>query len=429
MDETRGILFADEYQKELKEKFFFADADPEKGERLFFDNSGGSLRLKKAVEAKADLERYPDCSERDHERGLILKGYVQKGTEEILDLMFNAKSGALMTELTASQCMFQIVSLIMENVEGKNAVVSVLEHPSAFDAIQYNCEKHGMEMRVAQANKETGRIEPEEVARLVDKDTCLVSIMSASNISGSVMDLEAIVKAVRAIKPDIYIISDAVQHAPHMLMDVSTLGIDAMNFAPYKFFSVRGCGFAYVSDRVANMPHHKLIAKDQKVFELGTPAPGNFAAMMEVIEYVCSIGKHFIDSEDKKTLYQEGMRRIHLQERALLYRLLEGTEEVPGLRHIDGIEISADPESMEGRDLIAGIRIKGLDVVELGEEYQKRGITTAPRAATSVYSKRIVEALGADQGLVRVSPMHCHGREDIDQFLRVTKEIAEAFAK
>ncbi|MGN1231215.1 MAG: aminotransferase, partial [Anaerotignum sp.] len=113
----------------------------------------------------------------------------------------------------------------------------------------------------------------------------------------------------------------------------------------------------------------------------------------------------------------------------LLYRLLEGTEEVPGLRHISGVEISADPESMEGRDLIAGIRIKGLGVVELGEEYQKRGITTAPRAATSVYSKRIVEALGADQGLVRVSPMHCHGREDIDQFLRVTKEIAEAFAK
>ncbi len=30
------------------------------------------------------------------------------------------------------------------------------------------------------------------------------------------MDMEAIVKAARTIKPDIYIISDAVQHAPHM---------------------------------------------------------------------------------------------------------------------------------------------------------------------------------------------------------------------
>lgn len=429
MNENKGIMFDEAMVKELKEQFYMPDEDPKTGKRLFFDNSGGSLRLKKAVEVKADLERYPDCPERDHERGLMLKAYVQNGTKEIMDIMFNAKSGALMSELTASQCMFHIVDLIMDNVEGKNAVVSVLEHPSAFDAMQYHCEKHGRELRVVQANPETGRIDPEDVAKLVDRDTCLVSIMSASNISGSVMDMAGIVKAVRAIKPDIYIISDAVQHAPHMVMDVETLGLDAMNFAPYKFFSVRGCGFAYVSDRVANMPHHKIIAKDQKVFELGTPAPGNFAAMMAVIDYVCSIGARFIQSNDRKTLYYEGMRRIHLQERALLYRLLEGTEEVPGLRHIEGVKISADPESVEGRDLIAGIRIEGMDVVKLGEEYQKRGITTAPRAATSIYSKRIVEALGADQGLVRVSPMHCHSIRDIDEFLKITQEIAAQEAK
>jgi len=429
MNESNGILFDKSLVAELKEQFYMPNDDPNYGDRLFFDNSGGSLRLKKAVEIKADLERYPDCPERDHARGLDLKAYVQNGTKEILDIVFNAKDGALMSELTASQCMFHIVDLIMDNVTGTNAVVSVLEHPSAFDAMQYHCEKHGVELRVAQANQETGRIDPEEVAKLVDQDTCLVSIMSASNISGSVMDMEGIVNAVRAIKPDIYIISDAVQHAPHMAMDVAALQLDAMNFAPYKFFSVRGCGFAYVSDRVANMPHHKIIAKEQKVFELGTPAPGNFAAMMSVIDYVCSIGKKFIDSDDRKALYHEGMRRIHLQERALLYRLLEGSDAVPGLRHIEGVEVSADPNTLEGRDLIAGIRIKGMDVVELGQEYQKRGITTAPRAATSIYSKRIVEALGAEQGLVRVSPMHCHGEEDIDKFLKVTAELAHAFAK
>ena len=30
--------------------------DPEYGKRLFFENSGGSLRLKKCVEAKAEFE-------------------------------------------------------------------------------------------------------------------------------------------------------------------------------------------------------------------------------------------------------------------------------------------------------------------------------------------------------------------------------------
>ena len=59
-----GELFSDEYQKSLKEQFCYADTDPDYGDRLFFENSGGSLRLRAAVEAKAGLEEYPDCPER-----------------------------------------------------------------------------------------------------------------------------------------------------------------------------------------------------------------------------------------------------------------------------------------------------------------------------------------------------------------------------
>lgn len=62
MNEKNGVLFSDEYQKNLKEQFCYADADPEHGSRLFFENSGGSLRLKKAVEAKASIEQFPDWS-------------------------------------------------------------------------------------------------------------------------------------------------------------------------------------------------------------------------------------------------------------------------------------------------------------------------------------------------------------------------------
>jgi len=429
MDESRGILFDEEFQKELKSRFYMPDADPEHGERLFFDNSGGSLRLKAAVEAKADLERYPDCPERYHDRSLYLKGIVQEGTRQMLEIVFGAEpgDGALMTELTASQTMFQMVGIILENAGGTNAVVSTLEHPSAYDSVEYYCSKTGKEMRVAQANKETGRIDPEEIARLVDENTALVSVMSASNISGSVMDMEGIVKAAREKNPDVYIISDAVQHAPHMAMDVKTLGLDGMNFAPYKFFGVRGCGYAYVSERVANLPHHKLIKKDPKVFELGTPSPGNFAAMLAVIDYVCEIGAHFIGSDDRAELYREGMRRIHLQERALLCRMLEGTEEVPGLRHIPGVSVAVDQEDMTGRDLIAGILIDGITPADCVVEYQKKGVTVCERAADSLYSRRIVMALGADKGLIRVSPMHCHGTDDVDKFLRITAQIAKEY--
>ena len=227
-----GLLFDEDLVRELKEQFFYADRDPYLGERLFFDNSGGSLRLKRCVEAKSLAEAYPDCPERGHERAQMLKRVVTEGTETLLHSVFGAKEGSVITELTASQTMFQMVGIIMENTEGKNAVVSSLEHPSAFDAVEYYCKKTGRELRVIPADPKTGGIDPSAAAALVDEDTCLLSVMSASNVSGAIMDIAEIVRLARAKKPDLFIISDAVQHAPHCKLHAEDLGVDGMNFAP-----------------------------------------------------------------------------------------------------------------------------------------------------------------------------------------------------
>ena len=145
--------------------------------------------------------------------------------------------------------------------------------------------------------------------------------------------------------------------------------------------------------------------------------------MMAVIDYVCEIGGRFVSSLDRKTLFREGMERIHLAERALLYRMLEGTTETPGLRHIPNVKVYVDALPLSRRDLIGAIGIGDLTPEECAVAYGKRGITVCDRSKESMYSKRIVTALGLD-GCVRVSPMHCHSTEDIDRFLQVTAEIA-----
>jgi selenocysteine lyase/cysteine desulfurase len=40
-----------------------------------------------------------------------------------------------------------------------------------------------------------------------------------------------------------------------------------------------------------------------------------------------------------------------------------------------------------------------------------------------LYSKRIVESLGLN-GAIRVSPLHCHDAGDIDEFLKITAQLA-----
>ncbi len=424
------ILFDAKLQAEIKDRFYYVNEDYLGRKRQFFENSGGSLRLKSAVMEKSRLEHIPDCPERVHDTSLMLKQVKADGIKDIMEVIFGANpgEGALVTELTASQCMFQVVRTILENADGTNAVTTSIEHPSAHDATEQYCKRTNKEFRVAAANPETGGVDVEEILRLVDKDTCLLNVMSASNISGYIFDMETIVTEARKINPDIYIVSDAVQHMPHGVLEVGKLQLDGCNFAPYKAFGIRGCGYAYVSDRVAKMYHHKLSAKPEKEWELGTFPHPNFAAITAVVDYVCWLGSNFSNATSRRELFVEGMNRIHLQEHSLLIHMMEGTPEIPGLRHIPGVKVFLDSADDVDRDLISAIGIDGLDMTQAVAEYYKRGVTVFDRVNTSLYSKRILESLGLT-GAIRVSPLHVHDTSDVDDFLKVTAEIAGKFAK
>ncbi len=405
--------------EDIRKRFVYVEEDPDYGKRLFFDNSGGSLRLREAEEARSRWDLLPDCPERYHERAQVMNAMMDACHDDLLHSVFGAKEGSLMTELTASQTFFQIMHVALENLPGKNVVTSNVEHPSAYDAAKLYCEKLGLELRVARANPKTGFVEPEEVARLVDEDTILVGVIAASNISGNIMDLRGIGEAIRKKNPEVYFFSDAVQHMPHGVVDVEGCGIDFMNFAPYKFFASRGIGIGYISPRLASLCHHKLEAKAVNEWELGSPAPGVFASVQAVIDYVVELGG---EAPTRRESYLRGMEAIAAQERALLELLLEGTEEVKGLRHRPYVHVYVDGEDLTLRDLIVAMGIEGRRPEELTKAYARHGVTVYERVNSSLYSKRILEAMNLE-GAVRVSPLHCHTPEEILRFLDITEEI------
>ena len=64
-----------------------------------------------------------------------------------------------------------------------------------------------------------------------------------------------------------------------------------------------------------------------------------------------------------------------------------------------------------------------MDVTSAVKEYVKRDIYVFERKSPSHYSKRIVESFGLD-GVIRVSPIHCNSKEEVDKFLKASAEIA-----
>ena len=418
--EKKGLLFSDELLGKIREKFCRIDTDYDGSRRLFFENAGGSLRLKSAYQIGDELDEFPDCFMREHDASVKLNSYVKKGREDFR-ILLNAKSGAIATALTASAVMFKITEPIIEHSMGTNVVTTVLEHPSASDACRYYAAKYGKEVRIAPADKKTGGVDTQALLNLVDKDTAAISVIAASNMTGAMTDLKTIVEEARRINPEVYIITDAVQHAPHGLIDVEKIPVDAVNIAPYKFFGTRGLGIAYVSERVKNLPHARVLDGGSAQWELGSQVPAQYASVSEIVEYIAWIGAQFIDSTDKRKLVEEGMNRIHLQEQALLYYLLYGADGRSGLVDMDGVETFFDFADLQNRDLILGIHLHNMDCRTAVQEYGKRGIIVYDREAKHYYSKQVAE-FGTD-GFVRVSPLHCNTIAEMEEFLKVTREI------
>lgn len=415
-------LFSNKLLGEIREKFAYVDINPLKQEkRLFFDNAGGSFKLKSANEKFSQVDLIPDHPQRNHSVAKYLSDIEKKGIEDTR-IIFNAKKGSIGTYLTASQAIFKITGVIAENIAGTNIVTTALEHPSAFDSAKFYANKYDKDLRIAKTNPVTGGVDVSDIIKLIDQNTSVLSVIYASNISGAILDIETIVKKARKIKPDLFIIVDSVQHAPHGIIDIENTPVDAINFAPYKFFGVRGCGIAYLSERAANLPHQRLFDKADGDLQLGSPIPAHFAAISEIVNYVCWIGSKFSKEKDKRYLFVEGMTRICLHEESLLEIMLNGTDEVKGLRNIPEVTVHLDYNDLSKRDLIVAISINNLDYSEAVRQYENENVIVYERIATDILSKRILDSFGMS-GAIRITPLHCNNVEEIEKFLKITQKI------
>ena len=414
-------FFPKDLQDKLRNQFYFLDSDLNSNKRIFFENAGGALRLKSAVEKYVEVSKIPDSPVRDYDIAQMINQDITDGKKDI-SMLLNAEGGEIAISLTASKIMFEMITVAAINLPKGNIVTTSIEHPSSYDACEFSSQQYGHELRVAKADQGTGSVFLEELLSHIDEETRIVSLILTSNITGGMHDLKKYTQAIHERNSEAIIIVDAVQGAPHELIDLSKCHVDGINIAPYKMFGLRGVGFAWLSNRLACMPHHRLLATAETNWDLGSATPAHYASFSKIVDYICEIGMYYIGETDRRTLIEEGMNRIKLQEQAILNRLLNGSETIQGTKKLNNVMIHFEKENGIDQDLILAMTFSNISNSNAVEVYKKNNIQVFAREASSHYSKRILESVGLDS-LVRVSPIHVHNSEDVDEFLRVTKII------
>jgi cysteine desulfurase len=190
-------------------------------------------------------ENFGNPSSHLHSYGLRAKKAVDEARAKVAD-MINAKPEEIIFTFTGSESNnLALRGLALANRDrGKHIIISEVEHYSVLYTAR-ELEKDGFRVSYIKVDKD-GLINPEDVAKAINKDTFLVSIMHANNEIGVIQPIEEIGKITK--EKGIIFHSDAIATAGVIPVDVTELGVDALSLTSHTFYGPKGIAALYVKE-------------------------------------------------------------------------------------------------------------------------------------------------------------------------------------
>ncbi len=407
--------------EEVRARFAHVDTCPFEGNRVFFENAGGALTLNSVVETSGRMAAIPDNQGRDNPAAKALVAMIDKAKADMA-ILFNAPDGQFFVGESGTELLFRLIRTACLGTPAGKVMGSTVEHPASRSAAHKWAEVAGKPHVLIAHDDATGAVDAAAYAAQITPDTQVATILHTSPVTGMGMDIPAISQAIRAVAPDCFIIVDGIQHAAHGRLDIASYGIDGYVISPYKVFSRHGYGVAWVSDRLAALPHDHLVGAPGEPWELGTRDTGAYATFSDVVDYFEWLGSQFTQSNDRRDRMVAAGEAIHAHEQSLTNAMIHGTGNLKGLAQMEDVTIIGGVENPRREGLVC-IAVKGQDAADVVTKLRERGIRTHMRKDDH-YSGNILGPLGIVNA-IRVSMCHYNTETEVAQFLQAMREITE----
>ena len=404
----------------IRGQFAQIDRCPVQGPRVFFENAGGALTLRKIVDTSAKYAAIPDNQGRDNPGSHELVRVIDKAKQDLRAFM-NAPKGQFFVGESGTELIFRLVMNACLGTAKDGVVLgSTIEHPATRSACARWAPISGKEHVLITHDDAKGLVTADAYTSHISKDTRVATILHTSPVTGMGMDVAAIAKAIRAVSPDCFIIVDGIQHAAHGQIDISAYDVDGYVISPYKMFSRHGYGLAWISERMAALPHDSLVGGPAENWELGTRDTGAYATMSDVVDYIEWLGSQVCDSDDQRTRFEAAGNAIHDHEQVLTDAMIHGTGNLPGLAEMAHVHIIGGVDN-PAREGLVSIYVDGINSKDVVARLNSEGVRTHLRKADH-YSGNVLDPLGLDS-CIRVSMCHYNSTAEVAQFLGVMKNI------
>ncbi|MGO1369383.1 aminotransferase class V-fold PLP-dependent enzyme [Senegalia sp. (in: firmicutes)] len=292
---------------------------------------------------------------------------------------------------------------------GDHVITTTMEHNSVLRPIK-TLEKIGVENTIVKCDKE-GFIKTQDIKKAIKENTKLIVTTHASNITGSILDIEEIGKLAK--ENNILYLVDSAQTAGIYDIDVGRMNIDMLAFTGHKsLLGPQGTGGLYIKEGIkvnslieggTGSKSHELDQPDilPDKYESGTPNTPGIVGLSAGVQYILD----------------KGIEKIRQEEEELLKIFIDGIKDVKGV-------ILYGPKDISKRAPVILLNIGSEDSSEISyildnvfDIQTRSGLHCAPLAHDTIGT--------LERGAIRFSIGPFNTKDDIIKTIDAIKQIAK----
>ncbi|MCC6317020.1 MAG: cysteine desulfurase [Gemmatimonadaceae bacterium] len=273
---------------------------------VYLDNAGTSQKPRSVIEATT---RYYESENANIHRGVHYlserASELYEGTREAARRFFNARHAhEIVFVRGTTEGMNLVASGFAQAIlrPGDEVLVSVMDHHSVLVPWQQACLRSGAKL-VAIPVMDDGALDMAAFERLLNERTRAVALTWVSNALGTINPVRTICE--RAHARGVPVILDGAQAAPHLPVDVQSVGCDFFVCSGHKMLGPTGVGVLYGKESwLDRLPpyqtgggmidlvtiEHSTWARLPARFEAGTPDIAAVVAFRAALDYLEAVG-------------------------------------------------------------------------------------------------------------------------------------------
>ena len=268
-----------------------------------------------------------------HKLGVMATDLFEKSRIIVKDFINASSENEIVFTKSATESLNLISTVFERSIleENDEVLLTIQEHHSNLVNWQAITQNKNAKLVYAYLDDDL-RIDEEDLLKKINKNTKLITLTHASNVTGAVTDIEALSRKIRKLT-DAYILVDASQSAPHKKIDVQKMDCDFLVASGHKFLAPMGIGFLYGKydslsklspflyggDMIEYVFEQKCSFLDAPFrFEAGTQNVGGAVGMASAINYLNNLGMENIEKHEKE-LMDHALEEIRKIEGLSLY--------------------------------------------------------------------------------------------------------------